>query len=74
VRLIGIGLEELGVEAFVEGKFWDGGNGIVVSIVHVLYTLNVSFPDLFIDGQKQIYKDMNYKRCGVRRLRILSVG
>lgn len=25
VRLIGIGLEELGVEEFIEGKFFDGG-------------------------------------------------
>jgi len=24
VRMIGIGLEEIGVEQFVEGKFWDG--------------------------------------------------
>jgi hypothetical protein len=32
VRLVGIGLEELGVEEFVEKKFWDGGNSKLVSI------------------------------------------
>jgi prostamide/prostaglandin F2alpha synthase len=25
VRMVGVGLEELGVEEFVEGKFFDGG-------------------------------------------------
>lgn len=28
VRLIGIGLEELGVEEFIEGRFFDGGKCI----------------------------------------------
>ena len=26
VRLIGVGLEELGVQEFIDGKFFDGGN------------------------------------------------
>ena len=31
VRLIGIGLEELGVQEFMEGKFFDGGEFCVVA-------------------------------------------
>lgn len=30
VRLVGIGLEELGVEEFVEKKFWAGGKIIIM--------------------------------------------
>lgn len=26
IRFVGVGLEELGVEEFVKGKFFDGGN------------------------------------------------
>lgn len=33
VRLIGIGLEELGVEEFMEGKFFDGGQLLIYSLV-----------------------------------------
>lgn len=33
VRLIGIGLEELGVEEFMEGKFFDGGQLLIYSLI-----------------------------------------
>ena len=39
VRLIGIGLEELGVEEFVEKKFWVGG---------IVAYNNIVSPTLFI--------------------------
>ena len=40
-RFIGVGLEELGVEEFVKGKFFDGGTVVFVSMFMqwcVLYT------------------------------------
>ncbi|KAJ8046168.1 Prostamide/prostaglandin F synthase [Holothuria leucospilota] len=32
VRLVGVGVEELGVEEFVQGKFWAGGKCNNVSV------------------------------------------
>ncbi len=34
VRLVGIGLEELGVEEFVEKKFWAGGRKLDSRLLH----------------------------------------
>jgi len=42
VRLVGVGLESIGVEEFIEGKFFDG--------------------ELFVDNDKQSYKEMGFQR------------
>ena len=47
VRMIGVGVEELGVEEFVAGKFFDGGelskhryNSIIISFIQSLIDIH----------------------------------
>ena len=38
VRLVGVGLEPLGLEEFIEGKFFDGGEKLKftnLSLIHI---------------------------------------
>lgn len=40
VRLVGVGVEELGVEEFVQGKYWSGGKFHTVDYTAVDYTMS----------------------------------
>lgn len=66
VRLVGIGLEELGVEEFVEKKFWAGGKIIIMLSMGLWLNCSfVSFTELYIDEKKKSFNDLGYKRFSI---------
>ena len=62
-----VGLEQLGVEEFIERKFFDGGKNN--SYVPQLPTM---ITEIYIDEKKQCYKDLGYKRWVVTTRTVLS--
>jgi prostamide/prostaglandin F2alpha synthase len=62
VRLVGVGPENIGVEEFVAGNFFDGG--IANSIVVIFPSIDGfdAFLELFIDTEKKTYNGLGFKR------------
>ena len=73
VKLVGVGVEPLGVEEFIEGKFFDGG----IYCLHILYMIHdgiqilkchfysVKFvAELFIDMDKSSFNNLGFTRFG----------
>ena len=58
VNLVAVGLEQLGVEEFIERKFFDGGM-LNMALIH---NSIIIITDLYIDEIQKSYKDLNYKR------------
>ena len=65
MRLVGVGLESIGVEEFIEGKFFDGGEEFVNLIEFFPDSINIfhsHLAELFVDNDKQSYKEMGFQR------------
>ena len=64
MRLVGVGLEPLGLEEFIEGKFFDGGEKLKFTNYSSTRTCNfhLHFPELFVDSDKQTFKTMGFQR------------
>ena len=67
IRLVGVGLEQLGVEEFVEKKFWAGGISLYEAILDD-HSLIIFFLELYIDEKKQSYNDLGFRRFGLLSL------
>ena len=52
-----VGLEQLGVEEFIERKFFDGGK--YERYIALMISMLI---EIFIDEKKQCYKDLGFKR------------
>lgn len=63
VKLIGVGLEQLGVEEFIEGKFFQGGT-LIALLCFANHKKLYILADLFIDEKKQSYNELGFKRFG----------
>ena len=61
VNLVAVGLEQLGVEEFVEKKFFDGGSSNTRSAWVAIVSSQFS-AEVYIDEIKQCYKDLDYRR------------
>lgn len=62
VRLIGVGVEPLGVEEFIEGKFFDGGERVKI------------FNILFLDLDMQFSLALSRTFCGQRQADVQKNG
>jgi prostamide/prostaglandin F2alpha synthase len=62
VRLVGVGPENIGVEEFVAGNFFDGGIANFCHFSSDLLILLHFFLELFIDTEKKTYNGLGFKR------------
>ncbi len=66
INMVAVGLEQLGAEEFVEGKFFEGGMTVDAKSKRRLGKISCSiFPEVYIDEGKKTYRDLNYRRFNI---------
>ena len=73
VRLIGVGVESLGVEEFIEGKFFDGGNNWRFPKYSSIRTWNTITTSLALSRTFRRYRQADVQINGIPEI-FLSVA